>query len=106
MSAKLLIGILAGECPLDAVARAISPSLPGLDFAPCHGLIVQAPSQTLAFEDTDLDLRHIQPARMLGRMVKHHPAQQLASRGRTENLFEARTEVRVEIIRTRCTLRA
>lgn len=80
MSAKLLICILSNELPLDGSAQLVSSGLPGVDFALQELRSWEATIQSLAAEYADLDLCHVESARMFGRVVKVHPAQQCAGR--------------------------
>ena len=76
MLTKLPIRVLASEAPLDAVALGVAPVLPRRDLAPCGCLVHQPSAQTLTVQDADLDLRHVQPTRVLGRVMEHHPSQE------------------------------
>jgi hypothetical protein len=73
---QLSIRVLSSELPLDGSSLGVSVTLPrfdlGLQALPGWNTTVQA----LAAEDADLDLRHVQPTRMLGRVVELHPAHQ------------------------------
>ena len=46
--------------------------------------------QALPLQDTDLDLGHVQPACMVGRVVELDPAQQRRGGLHAEHCFEAR----------------
>ena len=75
MASELLVRILASELPLDGALLGVSILLPSIDLASQRLRTGNAPIQALAGENADLDLRHVQPARMLGRVVELHPAQ-------------------------------
>ena len=63
-------GILGGEAPVDDRTGHIALLFQGFDL-PAKGLFVGEPlPETTAGDDTELDFRHIQPAAMLGRVVK------------------------------------
>ncbi len=49
-------------------------------------------------------LGHIQPARMLGRVVELDPAQHGCGRLHTEHFFKARTQMRVEVVQDQVNL--
>jgi hypothetical protein len=56
------------------------------------------PIQALAAEDADLDLCHVQPTRVFGRVVKLHPAQEFCGRALTQYIVETFFEVRIEVV--------
>ena len=70
MPTELQICILTGERPLDGALRSVARLLPSVDFALKELTAGDAPVQTLTTEDADFDLRHVQPARVLGRVVE------------------------------------
>src|SRR3990170_6004696 len=104
MVSEFSIRILAGERPINAASFGIALALPAIDFAPRGRPVHQSSPKTLTIQDADFDLRHVQPARMLGRVVKLHPSQQRASGGRTEHLLEARAEMGVEVVQNQVNL--
>jgi hypothetical protein len=53
--------------------------------------------QTLPTEDADFDFRHVQPTRVLGRVVKLHPAQELYRRALAQDV-DGLPEVGVQVI--------
>jgi len=57
-------------------------------------MIGNAPIQTLATKDANLDLCHVQPARVLRVVVKLHPTQELGSRAIAQHIVKALSEVR------------
>ena len=98
MSPKLAIGILSCELPLDGSAQRVSVCLPSIDFASQKLLAWQAAVQALAREDADFDLGHVQPACMLGRVVKAHPTQQRAGSSLAQHVVEAFPEVGIQVV--------
>ena len=79
MTSQLLICVLSSERPLDSSLLRVSRLLPGIDLAAQELPAVDAPVQALATEDADLDLRHVQPACMLGRVVEFDVRKSLAA---------------------------
>ena len=98
MSTKLLIRILSSELPLDGFASDVALGLPCVDFALQKLRAGDAAIQALAAEDADLDFRHVQPARVLGRVVKAHATQQLVGRALAQHIVEALPEVNVQVV--------
>ena len=80
MAPELLICILSSELPLDGSAQRVSSGLPGVDFVLQKLWRWDSAIQTLATEDTNLDLCHVEPTRVLGRVVEAYPAQQCVGR--------------------------
>ena len=63
-------GILGGEAPVDDRTGLIALLFQGFDL-PAKGVLVGEPlPETTAGDDAELDFRHIQPAAMLGSVVK------------------------------------
>ena len=83
---------------MDGSVLGVAPSLPGSHFLCEKFLIADSTIQALPSERGDLDFRHVQPTGVLGRVVKDDAAQQLARHPRTEDLDEACSKVRVEIV--------
>ena len=77
MSTELLICVLTGERPPDGSLCDVTGLLPGVNLALQSVSTFNTPVQALPIEDADLDLRHVQPTRVLGRVVELHPAQEL-----------------------------
>ena len=98
MAPELAIRILSSELPLDGLLGSVASELPLLDFAPQSVAVGPATIQALAAEDADFDLRHVQPARVLGCVVKLHAPQQLGGRAAPQNIVEAFPEVDVQVI--------
>ena len=66
-------GILDAEAPVDAGLSFVSLQFQGVDL-PAEGFLVRETlPEATAGEDAELDLRHIQPAAMLGSVVKLQP---------------------------------
>ncbi len=74
----------SGECPIDAATLDIAAVLPSGHFGAQGGAILNASIQS------DLDLRHVKPARMFGRVVEDDL--------RTHELLEAGSEVGIEVV--------
>lgn len=60
--------------------------------------------QALSLQDADLDFGHVQPARMLGRVVELDPAQHRRGGLRAEHFFEALAQMRVEVVQDQVNL--
>ena len=91
-------GILGGEAPLDDGAGLIAFSLQGLDF-PAEGFLVARPlPETVAGENAELDFRHIQPAPMLGGVVKFQFPGYAPGLLRRERLVQRRLAMGVQIV--------
>ena len=75
MASEFSIGILASERPIDAASFGIALALPAIDFAPRGHPVHQSSPKALTVQDIDFNLRHVQPTRMLGRVVKLHASQ-------------------------------
>lgn len=70
MASQLSICILPSELPLDGAPLCVSIALPGSHFG-LQALPGFHPAiQALATEDANFDLRHVQPAGVLGRVVE------------------------------------
>ena len=69
MLTELHIRILASKRPLDGSLRGISSLLPRVNLALQTVSAFNAPVQTLATEDADFDLRHVEPTAMFGRVM-------------------------------------
>ena len=97
MSAESLICVLTSERPLDGLLRGVARLLPRVNFALQKLSAVDASVQALTTEDADLDLRHVQPTPMLGRVVELHSAQELGGRTLSQHVVEALSEVDVQV---------
>ena len=98
MPTELLICVLSSEFPLDSASKGISCELPDIDFALERPRIGNASIQALTAEDADLDLRHVQPARVLGGVVELDPAQQRGGRPLAQHVLERLPEVDVQVV--------
>ena len=91
-------GILSGEAPVDPTSGAVARRLPFRDL-PLQGRPVgQPPVQALLRQHGKLDLGHVQPAPMLGRVVQLQPIGQPLRLGRLERLIQRRGRVGVEVV--------
>ena len=98
MSAESLICVLTSEVPLNGSLFGISCLLPRIDFGLQKVAAANAPIQALPAQHADLNFRHVQPARVLGRVVELHATQQLRRRTLSEYIVEALSEVGVQIV--------
>jgi hypothetical protein len=64
MTSEFSISVLSSELALDGSLKCVAIVLPRSDFAAQGLLAGNAPVQALATEDADLDLCHVQPARV------------------------------------------
>ena len=96
--AKLRICDRLGERPLDWATLSVAALLPSLDMTLKGIARAEAHVQTLAREDSDLDLGHVQPTGVLGRVMESDSAQQLGGPARTQDIDEAFCEVGVQIV--------
>ena len=91
MPAKLLICILPSEFPLDGSLERVARVLPCIDLDAQKLPAVDTPVKALAAEDADLDLRHVQPTGVLGRVVEFDAAQELCGGALSKHVVEARS---------------
>ena len=98
MPTELLICILPSELPFDGSLLGVARLLPSIDFSAQYLLAGHASIQALTAEDADLDLGHVQPTRVLGRVVELHPAQEFGSGRFTQHIVEAFLEVGVQVV--------
>src|SRR5665213_1561857 len=74
-SAEFLAGLVDSKHPADLRTRGVAGTRPRSDFC-CQLLHVgNAAVEALGDEDTDLDLNHVEPARVFGRVVKFEALQ-------------------------------
>ena len=73
---QLAISILTRKVPLNGSLLGIAGLLPGIDFCLQNLSAGNASVQTLPTEDAHLDLSHIDPTRVLGRVVELHSTQE------------------------------
>ena len=95
MPPKICICILPSKFPLNGSLKGVSRLLPSLDFGYQQLSTGNPPIQALAAEDADLNFRHVQPTRVLGHVVKLHPAQELCGRALTQHMVEASAGVSI-----------
>src|SRR3712207_9574962 len=69
-----------GEMPVRLGSDAIALGFPGGGLALEHCWARQTPAQVLAAEDRELQLRHVEPATVLGRVVKLQPLDRKSTR--------------------------
>src|ERR1700687_1804757 len=98
MTAQFLIGILTREAPFDGAASAVAALLPSAELASQRGQVGHAAVQALASEDTDFDFRPVQPAGVLGGVMKLDSTQQAPGGRDAEYFFKAAAEVSVQIV--------
>ena len=98
MTPKLAVCILSGEAPLNGASLCVSRLLPCVDFCLQGIAIGDASIQALAAQDTNLDLRHIEPARVFWCVVKLYAAQEFVGRALTQHIIEAFPEMGVEVV--------
>ena len=68
MFGQFPICILTGKGPFDTPALGVTSLLPSGDFAGYRGAIWQTAVKTLAVEDADFNLGHIEPTGVFGRI--------------------------------------
>src|SRR5260370_22834611 len=98
MTAHLTIRILPRESPLDGTPGGVTAFLPGADLATDRSQVRHASIQALSREDADFDLGHVQPASVLGRVVKLDTAQQTLCGADTEHFLKAAAKVGAEVV--------
>ena len=91
-------GILGGELPVDDCLGLIAFLLQGM-HPPAEAVLVGVPlSETAAGYDAEFNLRHIQPAAMLGCVMKLQLPRNAPGLRRRERLVKRRLVVRVQIV--------
>ena len=98
MRAELPIRILPSEFPLDGSPLGVSSLLPCIDLGLQGFCGVNSPIQALTGEDADFDFGHVQPARVLGRVVELHSAQQPGGPALSQHVVEAFLEVDIQVV--------
>ena len=76
----------------------VSLDLPGVDFGNEAIAAFDAAIEALAFEHADLDLNHVEPAGVLGRVVELEPPEHAAGLGRWEGGVESGGSVGGEVV--------
>ena len=98
MTTEFVIGILTSELPFDGSFVGVSCLLPSVYFGLQQFSTGDPSIQALPAQDADLDLRHVQPTRMLWRVVELDSAQQLGSRTLSHDIVERLAEVGVQVV--------
>src|SRR5229473_7710489 len=98
MATQLPICLSTRKGPIDTASSGVAASLPRRRLGGKDSLLGSTARQTLTLQNTDLDLGHIQPAGMLGRVVELDPAQHRYGRLHTEHFLEALAPMRVEVV--------
>lgn len=91
-------GLVGCEHPIDTSSGSVSLALPCGDLAGETFGIVDTSIQALAVEDADLDLDHVEPTGVLGRVVEFQTAQDAAGFGRREGFVEGARRVGRQIV--------
>ena len=81
-------GVLDAETPVDASLSFVALLFQGLDLAAEGFLIGDALFEAAAGEDTEFDLRHVEPASMLGGVVELQPPRYAPRRRRRKGLVK------------------
>ena len=91
-------GVLDAEAPSDAGLTLVSLQFKGLHL-PAEGILIgDALSEAVAREDTELDLSHIEPATMLGGVVKLQPPRDAPRLRRRKGLVQRRRAMGIEVV--------
>ena len=91
-------GILGGELPVDDCLGLIAFLLQGM-HPPAEAVLVGVPlSETAAGYDAEFNLRHIQPAAMLGCVMKLQLPRNAPGLRRRERLVQRRLAMGVQIV--------
>ena len=85
---KLRARLLGVEHPLDPSLGLVALLYPGGDFRDQFLAVADTSVKTLTAKDTDLELDHIQPARVLWRIVDVQPLQYAMGFGRRKRLIQ------------------
>ena len=101
MPTQFPISILASEAPHDATMVGVASLLPSSNFERDRCLVLEPPPQTLALQDADLDFGHVEPTRVLGRIVKLDATQQRGRGLGTEHLLKACAKMCVRLSKTK-----
>jgi hypothetical protein len=98
MATQRSIGASPCKAPIDAASSGVAPLLPGRDLCGEYGLLGRAACQALALQNANLDLGHVEPSRMLWRVVKLDLTQQRRCHLYTEYFVKALSHVRIEVV--------
>src|SRR3954471_11400481 len=96
--AQLGAGLLTGEAPLDGRVLPVAVGLPGGDFAFECRPIPQPAIEALAAEDGELNLCHVEPTPVFGRVMEFQSAGDPPSFGGREGLVERGRGMRIEVV--------
>ena len=91
-------GILTGKLPVYNGPRGVALRRQGHSLPPERRGVRDAAGQALPAEHPDFNLRHIEPATMLGRIVELQSAQHPPGLGRREGLVQGGRSVSVEVV--------
>src|SRR6266403_849738 len=104
MAFQLPICIPTRERPVDSAAGGVTALLPRGHLVRQGRGFGGTADQALALQNADLDLGHVQPAGMRGRVVKLDPAQQYCRRLEPQHFLKALAHVGVEVIQDQVNL--
>ena len=91
-------GILSTEPPIDSGLSGVAFPLQDLDF-PAKGSFVWNPSpEAGASQDAELDLRHVEPTTVLGRMVELQPFYDAPGFGSGKCLVQGSRTMSVQVV--------
>ena len=91
-------GAQYAEAPIDAGLSLVSFQFQGLDLPAERFLVRETLPEAAAGDNTELDLRHIQPTAMLGRVVKLQTPRYAPRLLRRKSLVQRRLAVGIEIV--------
>ena len=98
MASQFSICILSREVPLDGSLFGVLRLLPSVYFRLQKLSTGNTPIQPLTAKYDDLDLGHVEPARVLGCVVKLHTTKELRSCTLVQHIVKALSEVGVEVV--------
>ena len=98
MRSEFLIRILSSEPPFDGSSLVVARLLPSINLGSQQVAVGDSPVQALTTQDADLDLRHVQPTRVLGCVVELHATQEPCGRAPAQHIVEALSEVSVQVV--------
>src|SRR5215470_19659497 len=89
---------LCGEHPFDKSPDLVALSFPGGDLGDQLLSLTDSPAEALAAQHTDLDLHHVEPARVLWRVVELQSAKDATGFRRWEGFVQRSGEVSRQIV--------
>jgi hypothetical protein len=95
---ETLARVVDCEAPLDRDSVLVAPCLPSSGLTGESVSVRNSVSQALAGEDAELNLRHVEPTGVFGRVVKLQPAQEPPGFSGREGFVEAGRLVRVQVV--------